>query len=336
MGRILKTRELVASIALVGTIVAASSPFDNENSNEIVDERTEAFSPLNGTAIFNTDVELSALPPELTVTVTQTANPNALDTAIDLPNLTIVALVDLEQKTRINWFTLAGLLKLEMGARGLDYRQPTPPEIMTVVETVASSAGALIYPSDYRNNQSVAKAINNTVAFYKLSYTGDNVLAEGLKTRDALLRTGRPNISNGKIPNGMSDVYGIRVSSLIAGPLQQTIDAVEAKYGIKLHAWGARGNQVDLRDTNSCGNNDRLSVQDMYYARPKSCNPPTAIPGLSRHESGLAVDFYTLDANGAAASVRGGTAFKALKEFGPKFGLKNLPSEPWHWSIDGN
>ena len=62
-----------------------------------------------------------------------------------------------------------------------------------------------------------------------------------------------------------------------------------------------------------------------------ACNPQTAIPGTSNHEHGEAIDFTT---NGDTIHA-GSPAFSWLKINAGKYGLKNLPSENWHWSTTG-
>ena len=65
---------------------------------------------------------------------------------------------------------------------------------------------------------------------------------------------------------------------------------------------------------------------------PDACSPPTAIPGRSKHERGLAVDFSV---NGRVIQSRSEPAFQWLATNAARFGFRNLPSEPWHWSNDG-
>jgi len=58
--------------------------------------------------------------------------------------------------------------------------------------------------------------------------------------------------------------------------------------------------------------------------------PPTAIPGVSRHEWGVAVDFTC-----AGALVRhGDRCWDWLVANAGGFGIRNLASESWHWSGD--
>ena len=47
------------------------------------------------------------------------------------------------------------------------------------------------------------------------------------------------------------------------------------------------------------------------------------------HERGLAIDF----ANCRTHDTR---AFRWLDANAARFGFKNLPSEPWHWSTNGS
>ncbi len=65
-----------------------------------------------------------------------------------------------------------------------------------------------------------------------------------------------------------------------------------------------------------------------------SCSPPTAEPGTSNHEKGLAIDF---NCNGGSAFNFGGSpCFNWMVQHAEEYGLKNLPSEAWHWSVTGN
>ena len=65
---------------------------------------------------------------------------------------------------------------------------------------------------------------------------------------------------------------------------------------------------------------------------PSSCSPPTARPGTSLHEQGLAIDFTN---NGRLITSRSDPAFQWLAANAGGYGFRNLPSEPWHWSTTG-
>jgi LAS superfamily LD-carboxypeptidase LdcB len=63
-----------------------------------------------------------------------------------------------------------------------------------------------------------------------------------------------------------------------------------------------------------------------------ACHPPTAQPGHSMHERGLAIDFTQ---NGS--TVRSGSSgYRWLRSHASSYGFYNLPGEPWHWSTNGN
>ncbi|MDP2788705.1 MAG: D-alanyl-D-alanine carboxypeptidase family protein [bacterium] len=100
--------------------------------------------------------------------------------------------------------------------------------------------------------------------------------------------------------------------------------------GYKISGWGWRtmSQQIRLR-INHCGGNKDFNI----YKKPsKECTPPTAPPGASRHESGLAID---LTCDGVSIQARDNKCFLWLKTNAGRYGLSNLASEPWHWSFDG-
>ena len=68
-------------------------------------------------------------------------------------------------------------------------------------------------------------------------------------------------------------------------------------------------------------------VADAIAPVPASDGPA----GRSNHEKGLAIDFTNA---GRLIISRSSAVFQALQRIAPRFGFKNLPSEPWHWSVD--
>lgn len=123
-------------------------------------------------------------------------------------------------------------------------------------------------------------------------------------------------------------VGGITVNASIAGNLQSLLAAASAS-GITLGGTGWRdpAQQIALRRQH-CGTSDYA----IYQMPPDSCRPPTAIPGRSKHEQGLAVDFTC---NGQIIQSRSSACFQWLAANAGSYGFANLPSEPWHWSNDG-
>jgi len=132
-------------------------------------------------------------------------------------------------------------------------------------------------------------------------------------------------VSSGK----MTKVRGFTVDPSIAANLLLMLDAAEAD-GIILKGWAFRSNQqqIDLRRKN-CGSSNYA----IYEMRASSCSPPTARPGRSQHEVGLAIDF-TCD-GARIGNSRTSPCYKWLVSNAGKYGFKNLPSEAWHWSTTG-
>jgi LAS superfamily LD-carboxypeptidase LdcB len=114
------------------------------------------------------------------------------------------------------------------------------------------------------------------------------------------------------------------------GPGLTALLAAAAADGIEYCGGGYRdpSEQIALRRSN-CGTSDYA----IYEMPSSSCSPPTARPGSSNHEEGLAVDF-TCNGGGTIQS-QGSECFQWLDAHGADYGFYNLPSEPWHWSNDG-
>jgi LAS superfamily LD-carboxypeptidase LdcB len=117
----------------------------------------------------------------------------------------------------------------------------------------------------------------------------------------------------------------IWVHALIADRTAAMVLAA-AMDGVVLDGWAFRSTarQVELRRAH-CGG----SFDSVFNAPSSSCAPPTARPGRSMHERGLAIDFKN-------CSSRGTACYQWLAGNAARFGLFNLPSEPWHWSVNGN
>jgi probable HAF family extracellular repeat protein len=134
-----------------------------------------------------------------------------------------------------------------------------------------------------------------------------------------------PGMSSGL---DLATVGGITVSTAIADELEALLAAAEAD-GFSLTGGGYRDNarQIELRRQN-CG----TSYYAIYEMPSSECSPPTARPGTSMHERGLAIDF---DCDGSLIRSRSSACFQWLADNAEDYGLYNLPSEPWHWSVDG-
>lgn len=122
----------------------------------------------------------------------------------------------------------------------------------------------------------------------------------------------------------LSTVGGITVASSIASQVQGLLNASRAA-GLNLGGGGYRdpAAQMALR---------RAHCPDPVNSPPSACSPPTARVGTSLHEQGLAIDFTN---NGALIRSHSDPAYVWLAANAGSFGLRNLPSEPWHWSTTG-
>jgi D-alanyl-D-alanine carboxypeptidase len=116
---------------------------------------------------------------------------------------------------------------------------------------------------------------------------------------------------------------GVRVHACIAAAVEAMFADARAD-GVVLGAsgWRSRAQQEALRAQNC------RSVAGGGVV----CHPSTATPGKSRHERGLALDITY----GGPAVRYGSPAWEWLVANAERYGLHNLPGEPWHWSIDGS
>ena len=136
---------------------------------------------------------------------------------------------------------------------------------------------------------------------------------------------GSPDIPLGTdVEASLTNVRGITVHTSIARQLDAMIGAAAAD-GVSLSGSGYRSHdrQIELRRRH-CGTSDYA----IYQMPSGQCSPPTARPGASMHEQGLAVDFVNCSSHSTAC-------WQWLDAHAATFGFFNLPSEPWHWSIDG-
>ncbi|MDL9999038.1 M15 family metallopeptidase [Variovorax sp. J22P240] len=171
------------------------------------------------------------------------------------------------------------------------------------------------------------------------SEPGFNALAtEWVAIRDRLVRaTPRPSAPAAPAtpttpPPGAPDIVNVRgilVARQIAAQVDALLAAAQAD-GVPLGGSGFRSpdEQIAVRKKN-CG----PTPYDIYEKSASQCTPPTAKPGTSMHERGLAIDFkYGAQMAGQFKDTPG---FGWLQRNAARFGLKNYAKEPWHWSTTG-
>ena len=139
----------------------------------------------------------------------------------------------------------------------------------------------------------------------------------------------RGSASGAVVPAWCPNGQPVIVDASIGGNVQALLNDAHAQ-GVDICAKSAfrpYAEQVELRRQN-CGDSDHA----IFHAPPSSCSPPTARPGTSYHETGLAVDFSCLDGQ---PMTRESPCFRWLAANAHRYHLHNLPSEPWHWSVTG-
>ena len=110
-------------------------------------------------------------------------------------------------------------------------------------------------------------------------------------------------------------VQGITVNAFVAGKLDAMLTKALSELG-KLTGGGFR---------------TMTEQQQLWAASNHGTIWPVAPPGYSNHQMGLAIDF-----SGIAIYDPHNPKFIWLSNNANGFGLYNLPSESWHWSVDAH
>ncbi|HVM08508.1 MAG TPA: M15 family metallopeptidase [Acidimicrobiales bacterium] len=234
--------------------------------------------------------------------------------------------------------TLAALDKAEKLATRAERHATEAAQIAAAAAASAESEAQALADQQARQSlilSAVNDRIEHTLSEAAALASIDPAAADAAAQRDAVLRdiampsvrpitSLRPSIP--RVPT--TRVGGITVSVAIAPQLQALLDAAAAA-GFNLGGGGFRdpSAQIALRVLH-CGPTD----YDIYEKPAGECVPPTARPGMSMHEHGLAIDFTV---NGRALVSESDPAFQWLAANAATYGFYNLPGEPWHWSTTG-
>jgi hypothetical protein len=140
-----------------------------------------------------------------------------------------------------------------------------------------------------------------------------------------------PNgLPSGPVANtDIVNVQGINIHKSVSSNLDRMLTAMKAA-GLNPGGGGYRdpAGQINVR-RNNCG----TSHYAIYEMPNKSCSPPTAKPGTSMHERGLAIDFTC---GGGGTLSAGSPCHSWLRLNAANYGFINWPVEPWHWSTNGH
>lgn len=168
-------------------------------------------------------------------------------------------------------------------------------------------------------------AVEGWWSYVRITSTGEEGWIHSFGLRSATLAP--PGPPTGYLQWAVNGSCSILVDSSIVTHVAALLTAAhDAGYrGLCGSGWRASDRQIAFRRQN-CG----TSYYAIYHMPSWQCSPPTAIPGTSNHERGLAIDFYT----DYGASITW-YEFNWLAQNAARYGLKNLPSERWHWSTNG-
>ena len=161
----------------------------------------------------------------------------------------------------------------------------------------------------------------------RLRRASASVSANGKESAPSVGVGGTATVTPGPVDSGVQLAYvqGIPVNAQVAEQVKAMINAAAAD-GVSLrigNSYRPVSQQIELRKQN-CG----TSYYAIYEMSSSSCSPPTAKPGQSQHQLGLAIDFSN-------CSSRGTACYRWLAGNASQYGYYNLPSESWHWSTTG-
>jgi zinc D-Ala-D-Ala carboxypeptidase len=195
-------------------------------------------------------------------------------------------------------------------------------EVATALTTAKAAAAAAA--ASLNTASSAMKAASAAVVVTQQRIAALQTPAELAARAAAISRTVVTTVRPGFSTADTTIVYGATVHRAVAYPYKRMVDDAK-KAGIAISGGGFRTKQrqIELRKINGC--------PDVWTAPASSCRVPTAIPGRSLHEIGMAVDITS----GGKTLTSKSPAFKWLRTHADEYGFVNLPSEPWHWSITG-
>lgn len=133
---------------------------------------------------------------------------------------------------------------------------------------------------------------------------------------------GQPNYGNqGTGPaSGGGDTVGAASGNLVSRQGRQIDQSIAGNFDAMVAAASRDGIRLEINSANR----SRAQQERLYAAYRNGTGNLAARPGTSNHEKGQAIDF------------KGTTgAFNWLARNAERFGFKNLPGEPWHYSPTG-
>jgi D-alanyl-D-alanine carboxypeptidase len=190
---------------------------------------------------------------------------------------------------------------------------------LTTAQATAAAAGTSLTAADTAVKTATAAVVATQQRIAALK-TPAELAAQAAAVSRSVVTAVRPRFTTADTML----VYGTTVHRTVAYAYSRMVEDAK-KAGVPISGGGFRTKQrqIELRKINGC--------PDVWTAPASSCRVPTAIPGRSLHEIGMAVDITS----GGRTLTSRSAAFKWLKVHADEYGFVNLPSEPWHWSITG-
>ncbi len=220
----------------------------------------------------------------------------------------------------------------QAAAEAANYRATIEAELLAL-QAARDQQEALAVEAEARLDAQLAEAAIMAERDKEISKQITTKNAELQKQLELARRKNNPapsSQSNPKFPTAdqIKKVGVFWVHEDIADNLERMLAHAKSD-GITLGGWGYRDHaaQIRLRKAH-CG----TSNWAIYHKSSSTCRPPTARPGASQHELGKAIDFTN---NGKTIGTRSSSAYKWLNNHAADYGFYNLPSEPWHWSVNG-
>jgi hypothetical protein len=244
----------------------------------------------------------------------QVVEQEAADTAAQAVSDAEGALSDLESAvSQQTAFTNEVEARLERDLGEIEALRETDPELAAALEAQTSQLAAQIAES--------RRILDDEAALEAAGVApADSDAAQG-----PITITVEGGLAVVSCPEGLGS---IEVAGVIARDLQGLLN-LAAEQGLPLcgNGWRDPAEQIALRRAH-CGSSNYA----IYQASASSCSPPTARPGTSMHEQGLAIDFTC----GSLGTVGwGDRCHDFLRANAAGYNLYPLSSEPWHWSPDG-
>jgi hypothetical protein len=227
------------------------------------------------------------------------------------------------------------------GAQGQPGLLDVPGWQALPVTVAAQTVQGSKYPDAYAQWQGLAeRAVGASTCTAAPAVTPVKASGAGKVRSDSLAcpvgGPGRVELAPGGVPIRVCDVRGMGVNATAAGNFARMLDAASAA-GLDIggSAFRSTARQIELRREPGRYQRNRrgCAVPDPYMLAASRCfSPPTAPPGKSMHEWGLAAD---LTCSGALIATHLSPCWTWLAAHAPAYGFHPLSSEAWHWSTSG-